>query len=201
MGRVIRTRISSKQLLGLSAGHTCYIKVLRHDIEGTHHELCKLLVELLLVRHGRGGGEGLQGEAAPASVRDTVGDLRGLLPAQTPTPAPPRAPPPPHLGVELSGAAARLHTRLPLEAGELRSEAGAHLPEVGLGQLRSVDLGESQASEHLSQTGAREPVAEAIKLHIGERVQDLETERLYRVINAWIIIQFQHLFILGVNIL
>ena len=64
--------------------------------------------------------------------------------------------------------------RLPLEAGELRREAGAHLAEVRLGQPRSVDLGEAQASENLRQTGAGEPVTEAVKLYIGQRVQNLE---------------------------
>ena len=70
--------------------------------------------------------------------------------------------------------ASRGVSRLPLEAGELRREAGAHLAEVWLGQLWSVDLGEAQASENLRQTGAGKPVTEAVKLHIGQRVQNLE---------------------------
>ena len=64
--------------------------------------------------------------------------------------------------------------RLPLEAGELRREAGAHLAEVRLGQPWSVDLGEAQASENLRQTGAGEPVTQTLELDIGQRVQNLK---------------------------
>ena len=80
--------------------------------------------------------------------------------------------------MSLARAGGRVAARLPLEAGELRREAGAHLAEVGLGQPRSVDLGEAQASKHLRQTGARKPVTEAVKLHIGQRVQNLKIGKL-----------------------
>ena len=149
-------------------------------LDRTYHELGKLLVELLLVGHRGGGGDGLEGEAAPAAIRNAVGDLwRLALAPQTSAPASSSSPAS-HLGVKMSRARAggRVSARLPLEAGELRREAGTHLGEVGLGQLRPVDLGEAQASEHLRQAGAREPVAQAVKLHIGKRVQNLKIGKI-----------------------
>ena len=135
----------------------------------THHELCELLIELGLVWHGSGGGEGLETEAAPGIVRHTVGDLgRVVRPRQTAAPA---SPSPPHLALHHLPA---LQAQLGLQAGQLLRD----LAEVWPGQLGSVDLGQAQASEHLSQAGAGESVAQTVKLHIGQRVQDLEYQQI-----------------------
>ena len=128
----------------------------RRSGPGTHHQLSKLLIELGLVWHGSGGGEGLETEAAPGIVRHAVGDLgRVVGPSQTAAPA---TPSPPHLALHLPA----LQAELGLQAGQLLGD----LAQVRLRQFGSMDLGQTQASKHLSQTGAGEPVAQSVKLDI-----------------------------------
>ena len=54
----------------------------------THHKFGEFCVELLLLWHGGGGGDGLQAEAAAAVVRHAVRDLGRLRLAAAETAAP-----------------------------------------------------------------------------------------------------------------
>ena len=140
----------------------------------THHQLSKLLVEFLFIRHGSGGSESLESQSSSSIVSHAVGDLwRIIRPGQAPAPASP----PPHLGWQLSHSSLGLLHVAGLEAGELGLQTVdlvAQLAEVRFGKFGSMNLGETQTSEHFSQTGTREPVVQTFQLHIGERVQHLK---------------------------
>ena len=142
-------------------------RINNNDSLATYHELRELLVQFLLVGHGCCRGESLEREAAPGIVRHAVRDLRRVVGGREA--AAPASTSPPHLGGNLSGLRPRLHVAL--EAGELGLEAGGHLArelaEVGFGKFGSMNLSQTQPPEDLGQTGAGEPVTEAIKLYVG----------------------------------
>ena len=140
----------------------------------THHQLSKLLVEFLFIRHGSGGSESLESESSSSIVSHAVGYLwRIIRPGQAPAPASP----PPHLGRQLSHSSLGLLHVAGLEAGELGLQTVdlvAQLAEVRFGKFGSMNLGETQPPKDLRQAGAGESIAQSIKLYIWQRIQNLQ---------------------------